>query len=131
MAQRTSGDGASGNPVLARTTVVDAVYLAAAARGLNPRIIRKGTSMATWLITGASSGLGFSLAGHVLRHGEQVELTGRNVAPMVELAAQYPATARSPGLDVTDADQRRAAIRFAEEQSGGVDVLVNTTHGPA
>ena len=73
--QRTSGGDASGNPVLARTTVVDAVYLAAAARGPNPRIIRKGTSMATWLITGASSGLGFSLAEHVLQHGEQVVLT--------------------------------------------------------
>jgi NAD(P)-dependent dehydrogenase (short-subunit alcohol dehydrogenase family) len=81
--------------------------------------------MATWLITGASSGLGFSLAEHVLQHGEQVVLTARTLAPMAELAAQYPATARSFGLDVTDADQRRAAIRFAEEQFGGVDVLVN------
>jgi len=87
--------------------------------------------MATWLITGASSGLGFSLAEHVLQHGEQVVLTARTLAPMAELAAQYPTTARSFGLDVTDADQRRAAIRFAEEQFGGVDVLVNTTHGPA
>jgi NAD(P)-dependent dehydrogenase (short-subunit alcohol dehydrogenase family) len=81
--------------------------------------------MTTWLITGASSGLGFSLAEHVLQHGEQVVLTDRTIAPMAELAAQYPATARSFGLDVTDADQRRAAIRFTEEQFGGVDVLVN------
>lgn len=101
MAQRTSGGGASGSPVLARTAMVDAVYLAAAARGPNPRVIRKGTPMATWLITGASSGLGFSLAEHVLQHGEQVVLTARTIAPMAELAAQYPAIARSFGLDVT------------------------------
>jgi hypothetical protein len=119
LVQRTSGGDASGNPVLARTTVVDAVYLAAAARGPNPRIIRKGTPMATWLITGASSGLGFSLAEHVLQHGEQVVLTARTLAPMAELAAQYPATARSFGLDVIDADQRCVAIRFAEEQFVG------------
>ena len=50
-------------------------------------------SVSTWLITGASSGLGYALAEHVLKQGDQVVLAVRTVASMEALAASYPNTA--------------------------------------
>ena len=50
-------------------------------------------SISTWLITGASSGLGYALAEHVLKQGDQVVLAARTVASMEALAAssaQWP-----------------------------------------
>ncbi|RKE23612.1 oxidoreductase [Streptomyces sp. TLI_171] len=79
----------------------------------------------TWLITGASSGLGRALAEHVLAQGEQVVATASSVQATTELAARYPRTALALRLDVTDAEQRAAGVRAAEERFGGIDVLVN------
>ena len=39
-------------------------------------------SISTWLITGAASGLGYALAEHVLKQGDQVVLAARTVASM-------------------------------------------------
>ena len=50
-------------------------------------------SISTWLITGASSGLGYALAEHVLKQGDQVVLAARTAASMEALAASYPNTA--------------------------------------
>jgi short-subunit dehydrogenase len=54
-------------------------------------------SISTWLITGASSGLGYALAEHVLKQGDQVVLAARTVASMEALAASYPNTALAVG----------------------------------
>jgi NAD(P)-dependent dehydrogenase (short-subunit alcohol dehydrogenase family) len=56
-------------------------------------------SNSTWLITGASSGLGYALAEHVLKQGDRVVLAARNVAPMQALAASFPETALAVRLD--------------------------------
>jgi short-subunit dehydrogenase len=50
-------------------------------------------SISTWRITGASSGLGYALAEHILKQGDQVVLAARTVASMEALAASYPNTA--------------------------------------
>jgi len=54
----------------------------------------------TWLITGASSGLGYALA-------------------------RFPNTALALTLDVTKPEHRTAAVEQAETRFGGIDVLVN------
>jgi NAD(P)-dependent dehydrogenase (short-subunit alcohol dehydrogenase family) len=83
------------------------------------------TTPRTWLITGASYGLGRALAEHVLGHGDPAVLTARTLPALQELAERFPDTALAVGLDVTDADQRRAAVTAAQERFGAIDVLVN------
>ncbi|MDX6260064.1 MAG: hypothetical protein QOH84_1752 [Kribbellaceae bacterium] len=81
--------------------------------------------MGAWLITGAASGLGHSLAEEVLGRGENVVLTSRRLEPMNDLAAKYPDNALVLSLDVTNAEQRAEVVGRAEQQFGGIDVLVN------
>ena len=81
--------------------------------------------MATWLITGCSTGLGRDLAGAVLEHGDQVVVTARDASRVADLADGFPGTALALALDVTDAGQVTAAVQAAEDRFGGVDVLVN------
>jgi NAD(P)-dependent dehydrogenase (short-subunit alcohol dehydrogenase family) len=79
----------------------------------------------TWLITGASSGLGYALAEFVLQRGDRVALGARSQAAMTALAARYPDRALALALDVTNAEQRAAALRQTEQRFGVIDVLVN------
>src|SRR5258706_2067642 len=79
----------------------------------------------TWLITGASSGLGYALAQYVLRQGDRVVMGARSLSPMADLATRYPDTALAVTLDVTKPEQRGAAVQQAAARFGGVDVLVN------
>jgi NAD(P)-dependent dehydrogenase (short-subunit alcohol dehydrogenase family) len=81
--------------------------------------------MATWLITGCSTGLGRALAEAVLRHGQSAVVTARNVAQVQDIADAYPGTALALPLDVTDDAQVTAAVTAAGDRFGGVDVLVN------
>ncbi|MCA4135443.1 oxidoreductase [Arthrobacter sp. M4] len=81
--------------------------------------------MATWLITGCSTGLGRALATAVLERGENVVVTARSADSVGELAAKYPDTALALALDVTNPAQVTAAVEQAEERFGAVDVLVN------
>ena len=79
----------------------------------------------TWLITGASSGLGYALAEFVLQRGDRVVLVARSMNSMSGLAARYPDRALAIGLDVTQPQQRIAAVERAQARFGGIDVLVN------
>jgi NAD(P)-dependent dehydrogenase (short-subunit alcohol dehydrogenase family) len=81
--------------------------------------------MATWLITGCSTGLGRALAQAVLMHGDNAVVTARNVAQVQDIADAYPGTALALPLDVTDDAQVTAAVTAAGDRFGGVDVLVN------
>jgi NAD(P)-dependent dehydrogenase (short-subunit alcohol dehydrogenase family) len=90
----------------------------------------EGNTMATWLITGCSTGLGRALASAVLDRGETAAVTARDSASVEELARSYPRTALALPLDVTDHAQGRDAVRAARERFGTVDVLVNNAgHG--
>src|SRR5699024_4308137 len=81
--------------------------------------------MTTWLITGCSTGLGRALAQRVLEAGHNAVITARDTRSLSELAKQFPDTALTLPLDVTNAEQIASAVAGATEQFGGIDVLVN------
>ncbi|WJH23735.1 oxidoreductase [Pseudarthrobacter defluvii] len=81
--------------------------------------------MATWLITGCSTGLGRALAEAVLASGHNAVVTARNVDAVQDITAGFPDTALPLALDVTDKAQIAAAVKQAEEKFGSIDVLVN------
>ena len=81
----------------------------------------------TILITGASAGIGLELAKLLRAEPHRLVLTARaSSLPRFAEEGIFPGerTLILP-LDVTRDDERRAAIRAAEERWGGVDVLVN------
>jgi len=82
-------------------------------------------SQKVWLITGSAAGFGRSLAAAALERGDKVVLTGRKREPLEAIASDYPGLAKVFLLDVTKADEARAAIAFAEKVFGRLDVLVN------
>ena len=80
-----------------------------------------------WLVTGANSGIGEGIAKAVLRSGDQVVATARN---MDKLRAAFAGEDTSAAialvqLDVSDAAQAAAAIAQAVARFGRIDVLVN------
>ena len=81
--------------------------------------------MATWLITGCSTGLGRALASTALDRGETVIVTARDAASVEDLARSHPDTALALSLDVTDHAQVGDVARAAQERFGTIDVLVN------
>ena len=86
--------------------------------------------MTTWLITGASSGLGASLARAVLEQGDNAVITARNTDHLTEITDAYPENSLAVSLEVADHDQVVAAVTAATERFGAVDVLVNNAgHG--
>lgn len=78
-----------------------------------------------WFITGASTGFGRLLAEELLRRGQRVIATARDLAKVADLASQYPAHARAFSLDVTQPEQINTVARQAIAAFGHVDVLVN------
>jgi NAD(P)-dependent dehydrogenase (short-subunit alcohol dehydrogenase family) len=81
--------------------------------------------MATWLITGCSTGLGRALAQAVLAHGHNAVVTARDVTTVEDITAAHPDNALALPLDVTDRAQITAAVEQAKARFGGIDVLVN------
>lgn len=81
--------------------------------------------MKTWLITGASTGLGRGLAEAVLAHGGQAAVTARNAHKMDDLVEKYGNRVLPLSLEVTDPQQRTAAVAQTIERFGQIDVLVN------
>ena len=74
-----------------------------------------------WLITGASSGFGRAIAEAALARGDSVVATARSSDALGNLAER----AHPVALDVTDPDQREAAVAESLELFGRIDVLVN------
>ena len=77
-----------------------------------------------WFITGASSGLGRSLAKAVLADGGMVVGTVRRESDKTALEALSPHAA-GVLMDLTDAVAIRRGVEAAEARMGGIDVLVN------
>ncbi|MFG1961636.1 oxidoreductase [Nonomuraea sp. NPDC049028] len=79
----------------------------------------------TWLITGASRGLGRRLTEAVLEAGDQVIATARNPKQLDDLVARHGDRIRAVALDVTDAAAASRAVKAATDAFGGLDVVVN------
>ncbi len=78
----------------------------------------------TWVITGASRGIGLATADRVLQQGDRVALIARG-DDLEPLAAARGASCMACRADVTDRDSLAAAIARVNDTWGAVDVLVN------
>ena len=79
----------------------------------------------TWFITGASRGLGADIAAAALEAGDNVVATGRQRSAVSDKLGPDNDRLLSLSLDVSDAEQARAAVAAALERFGAIDVLVN------
>lgn len=82
-------------------------------------------TMATWFITGCSTGFGRALAEAVLADGHRAVITARNPDQLSDLVKQYRDDALALPLDVTDRQQIDSAASRALQAFGPADVLVN------
>lgn len=85
------------------------------------------------LVTGATSGLGWRFAQVLAAAGAVVVPTGRRVERLEalrDLIAEQGGQAHPVPLDMTDADQIRAAVDAAEGAAGRVSILVNNAGIP-
>ncbi|MBB5790795.1 SDR family oxidoreductase [Jiangella mangrovi] len=81
--------------------------------------------MKTWLITGASRGIGRELAEQILARGDRVAATLRRPEQLDDLAARYGDRLWRHALDVTDDAQLDAAVAAAFAGLGRIDVVVS------
>ena len=66
-----------------------------------------------WLITGSARGFGRYLAEAVLEHGDRLVATARRPEQLSDLVKRYGKQVRTVALEVTNADQARAAVSAA------------------
>jgi short-subunit dehydrogenase len=79
----------------------------------------------TWLITGASRGMGRALVEQLLTRGDHVAATARTADVLNDLADRYPDQLWVRPLDVTDTPRLRAVVDEAFEAHDRIDVLVS------
>lgn len=79
----------------------------------------------TWLITGASSGLGRTMAEALLKRGDRVVATVRRDDALDDLAERYRETLRVLLLDVSDTAAVRATVNDAFGAMGRIDVVLS------
>lgn len=79
----------------------------------------------TWLITGASRGIGRALIVELLARGEKVAATARNADDLAGLAVPGDGNFVALAMDVTDESTVAAARDAAVKTFGRIDVLVN------
>ena len=79
----------------------------------------------TYVITGASTGIGAALARVWAGRGDHVVLAARSEDALAELARACGPSALAVKTDVTDPAQCEAMCKAAVDRFGGIDVLVN------
>lgn len=79
----------------------------------------------TWLITGASSGLGKIMTSHLLERGDRVIATARREQALQELADQYGEQLQVLALELTDTAQISRVIDHAFQRFDRIDVIVS------
>jgi NAD(P)-dependent dehydrogenase (short-subunit alcohol dehydrogenase family) len=83
------------------------------------------TNQRTWLITGASSGLGRNIAEAVLASGDRLVATARDPRRLEDLVQKYGNQIRTASLDVADEKAAQASVQVAVNAFGRLDVVVN------
>jgi NAD(P)-dependent dehydrogenase (short-subunit alcohol dehydrogenase family) len=78
-----------------------------------------------WFITGSSRGFGRVWAQAALARGDRVAATARDVKTLGPLVERYGDLIAPLALDVTDKAAASAAIAFAQERFGRLDVVIN------
>ncbi|WMN61660.1 oxidoreductase (plasmid) [Pseudoalteromonas xiamenensis] len=78
-----------------------------------------------WLITGASSGFGKSLAQAVIKQGDYVAITARRLKRLEELAKGNESQVLTLAVDMTDSEARNQAVNETISHFGRIDVLAN------
>jgi len=79
----------------------------------------------TWLVTGASRGLGRAFAEAALEAGDNVVLTARTPGQLDDVVRAHPDRALALRLDVTDREAVSEVVAQAKKFRGRLDVLVN------
>ena len=79
----------------------------------------------TIFITGASRGFGKLWAEALLRRGDKVVATARDLSALNDLVSKYGDNILPLQLDVNDREADSAAIAKAKEHFGSIDVLIN------
>lgn len=82
------------------------------------------------IVTGASSGIGASIAETLSQHGVKLVLTGRNETRLSDVAKQLRENSQSEIdthiVDVTQKDEVAKLVKETENKFGRVDILVNS-----
>ena len=81
--------------------------------------------MKTWLITGASSGLGRIMTEKLLGRGDRVIGTARRTDALSDLSAAHGELLHVAALDLTDTPAIRTTINDAFMRFGRIDVIVS------
>ena len=79
----------------------------------------------TWLITGASSGLGKEMTAQLLGRGDRVIGTSRRPGALSAFSEQYADRFDEVALDLTDQTGIRSTVDRAFDRHGRIDVIVS------
>ncbi|MFE9466723.1 SDR family NAD(P)-dependent oxidoreductase [Streptomyces virginiae] len=83
------------------------------------------TSPRTWLITGATSGIGRELTRQALENGDVVSAIARNTVSLQELIEAHGDRLLLIGADVRDEQAVREAVEHTLSRFGRIDVVAN------
>ncbi|GAA1201210.1 SDR family NAD(P)-dependent oxidoreductase [Pseudonocardia alaniniphila] len=82
-------------------------------------------SRRTWLVTGATSGIGRELVAQVLASGDQVTAVARRSARLGDLTEKYAGTVLAIDADVRNEDDMQRVVDATVESFGRIDVVAN------
>src|SRR4051812_38397554 len=87
---------------------------------------RMGSNLqgATALVTGGGSGIGLACARRLAEDGAVVTICGRRLSKLDEAVSSIGAPSRAIVADISDEDSVAAAVAFAAEPTGVLDIVV-------
>ncbi|WP_413099361.1 SDR family oxidoreductase [Streptomyces sp. Inha503] len=80
-------------------------------------------TLKTWMITGATAGIGRAVTEQLLAAGHRVAATARRPEALADLAQKYPDLLWTAALDVTDTAALRTVVERLFREVGPVDVV--------